>query len=46
MPRNSPYVISLTDVECRDLEAIARKYMSPYSDVIRAKIIVGRTKRQ
>ena len=40
MPRNSPYVISLTDVERRNLEAIARKYMSPYADVMRAKIIL------
>jgi len=36
MPRESPYVVYLTDMERRNLEAVARKYMSPYVDVIRA----------
>jgi transposase len=38
MPRRSPYVIRLSAAERVRLEAIARKYTSPYRDVIRAKI--------
>lgn len=40
MPRKSPFVISLTDSERARLEAIARRYTSPYRDVIRAKVIL------
>ena len=40
MPRKSPYVIVLSNAERRELESIARKYTSPYRDVIRAKIIL------
>ena len=40
MPRESPYVIELTNSEREELKAIARKYTSPYRDVIRAKIIL------
>jgi transposase len=40
MPRLSPYVVELTDDERRVLEARARKYTSPYRDVIRAKIVL------
>ena len=40
MPRESPYVIHLTDIEKSDLERQARKYTSPYCDVIRAKIVL------
>lgn len=38
MPRESPFVVALSAEERRALEAIARKYTSPYRDVIRAKI--------
>jgi len=40
MPRKSPYGVSLTPEEQHTLECIARKYTSPYCDVIRAKIIL------
>jgi hypothetical protein len=40
MPRTSPYRIELTVAERRLLEARARKYTSPYRDVIRAKIVL------
>ena len=39
-PRHSPYVIELTAAERAALEARARKYTSPYRDVIRAKIVL------
>ncbi len=40
MPRKSPYLVELTGQERTALEARARKYTSPYRDVIRAKIIL------
>ena len=40
MPRLSPYAVELTDEERRVLEGRARKYTSPYRDVIRAKIVL------
>ena len=40
MPRRSPYAIALTLAERAELEASARKYTSPYRDVVRAKIIL------
>jgi transposase len=40
MPRESPYLIELTTAQRRELEARARKYTSPYRDVIRAKIVL------
>lgn len=40
MPRNSPYSIVLSGEERDKLEAIARKYTSPYCDVIRAKVVL------
>ena len=40
MPRESPYVIHLTDIEKSELERQARKYTSPYYSVIRAKMIL------
>ncbi|MBI1728698.1 MAG: IS630 family transposase [Candidatus Rokubacteria bacterium] len=40
MPRSSPYVITLTKAEREELAARARKYTSPYRDVIRAKIVL------
>src|SRR5262245_25623244 len=40
MPRKSPYSVKLSNEEHQKLEAMARKYTSPYCDVIRAKIIL------
>jgi len=40
MPRKSPYDMHLSSEERLALESMARKYTSPYCDVIRAKIIL------
>jgi transposase len=40
MPRVSPYRIELTHAEREALEARARRYTSPYREVIRAKMIL------
>ena len=40
MPRRSPYSMNLSSEERQALQSIARKYTSPYCDVIRAKIIL------
>jgi transposase len=40
MPRTSPFPIVLDPNERSDLEALVRKYTSPYRDVIRAKIVL------
>ncbi len=40
MPRHSPYAVALTDEERRHLQETARKYTSPFCEVIRAKIIL------
>jgi transposase len=40
MPRNSPYTILLDIEEKEHLEAITRKYTSPYCDVMRAKVVL------
>jgi len=40
MPRKSPYRVILTSDEKRQLQTIARKYTSPYCDVMRAKIVL------
>ncbi len=40
MPRNSPYVIELSREEKASLESVARRYTSPYRDVIRARIVL------
>ncbi len=40
MPRQSPYVVELTQQERNELESSVRKYTSPYRDVIRAKIVL------
>ena len=40
MPRLSPFHIVLTGEEQNELEIRARKYTSPYRDVIRAKIVL------
>jgi len=40
VPRKSPYTIFLDQDEKRYLQTIARKYTSPYRDVMRAKVIL------
>ena len=40
MPRKSPNRILLTADEKKQLQAITRKYTSPYCDVMRAKIVL------
>jgi len=40
MPRCSPFTVILTEEEKRRLQAMARKYTSPYCDVSRAKVIL------
>ena len=40
MPRKSPFELNLTAHEKNSLDSIAKKYTSPYRDVIRAKIIL------
>src|SRR5437879_8522433 len=40
MPRQSPFTIDLTQPERGELESRARRYTSPYRDVIRAKIVL------
>ena len=40
MPRISPFFIQLTAEERRELESVARRYTSPYCDVVRARIIL------
>lgn len=40
MTRKSPYVLSLTAAERRELESRARRYTLPYRDVVRAKIVL------
>ena len=40
MPRESPFTVVLSRGEKKHLEAIAKKYTSPYIDVVRAKIIL------
>ena len=40
MPRRSPFHIALDPNERRELEALARRYTSPYRDIIRAKIVL------
>jgi len=40
MPRFSPFAVVLTDEEERYLQETARKYTSPYCDVIRAKVVL------
>ena len=40
MPRTSPYRIVLSDVERDELEARARRYTSPYVEVVRARIVL------
>jgi transposase len=38
--RKSPYTLQLTPEQRRELEARARRYTSPYRDVVRAKIVL------
>ena|ERR1700716_863972 len=40
MPRPSPYSVTLSNSEKTALEDIARKYTSPYFQVVRAKVIL------
>jgi hypothetical protein len=40
MPRKSPFSMNLSGEERQTLESMARRYTSPYCDVIRAKIIL------
>jgi transposase len=40
MSRHSPFRIRLTAAEKKSLEELARKYTSPYRDVVRARIIL------
>ena len=40
MPRKSPFDVNLSSEERVSLESTARRYTSPYCDVIRAKIIL------
>lgn len=40
MARISPYVIELSNAERVELEFRAKRYTSPYRDVVRAKIIL------
>ena len=40
MPRQSPHVIELIKAEREELATRARRYTSPYRDVIRAKIVL------
>ena len=40
MSRSSPFCIVLTSEEQEKLKARARKYTSPYRDVIRAKVVL------
>jgi len=40
MPRTSPYIVKLSAQERKKLAARARRYTSPYRDVIRAKIVL------
>ena len=40
MPRISPFSVALTADERQTLESLARKYTSPYCDVIRARIVL------
>jgi transposase len=43
MPRKTPYSITLTSSEKKMLEDIARRYTSPYCQVVRAKVILMAT---
>jgi len=40
MPRESPYTIKLSGEQRRELESRARRYTSPYREVLRAKIVL------
>jgi hypothetical protein len=40
MPRKSPFIVRLTSEQEAKLQEIARKYTSPYCDVVRAKAIL------
>jgi transposase len=41
MSRKSPYVLHLSAAEKNQLESMARKYTSPYYEVVRARMILS-----
>ena len=40
MPRITPFAVVLTDGEEQCLQDVARRYTSPYCEVIRAKVVL------
>lgn len=40
MPRKSPYTVTLSAEQQKELEARARRYTLPYREVVRAKIVL------
>lgn len=40
MPRSSPFEIKLSRDQRRSLQAVTRRYSSPYRDVVRAKVVL------
>ena len=40
MPRNSPFIVELTEEEAQILQQRARKYTLPYFEVLRAQMIL------
>ena len=40
MPKKSPYSVTLTAHEEKHLQEMARKYTSPYYQVVRAKVVL------
>lgn len=40
VPRKSPFTINLSPEQRQALEALSKKYTSPYRDVVRAKVIL------
>lgn len=45
MSRKSPYVLNLTTDQRLELEARARRYTSPYREVMRAKMVLMAAQR-
>jgi DNA-directed RNA polymerase specialized sigma24 family protein len=40
VPRQSPFAVSLTEAERVKVEAMTRRYTSPYCEVVRAKVVL------
>jgi transposase len=40
VPQRSPFPVVLAPEETRELQEMARKYTSPYCDVVRAKVVL------